>query len=149
MLQDQTTGLMEFSNMCISAGTVDISNTFQHDYRNFLIYIFTHSGIFQHFIIYIEESPLYVLVLSITWILLQISVISTQQQPKQDHNHQTVPVQYLSSHLIHTIKVITILLIIQNKINDTDSFFFFKIQILWSNMHSQNMYIFHKKHKSN
>jgi hypothetical protein len=70
MSQDQTTGLTEFSDMCMSTRIVDISNTFQYPQwnfptlsnmnicRNFPKYSFTHSGIFQHFPTYIEESPL-------------------------------------------------------------------------------------------
>ncbi len=62
MSQDQTTGLTEFSNMCMSTGTVDISNMFQYPQWNFptlsnmnigiflniSLHIVDYSNIFQH-----------------------------------------------------------------------------------------------------
>jgi hypothetical protein len=47
MSQDQTTGLMEFSNMCISARTVNISNTFQCPEWNFPTLSNVNIGTFQ------------------------------------------------------------------------------------------------------
>ena len=40
----------------IPISTVEVSNTFQHEYRNFPVNFFTHCGILQHFKTNIEES---------------------------------------------------------------------------------------------
>jgi hypothetical protein len=55
MSQEQTTGLMEFSNMCISAGTMDISNTFQCPQWNFPTLSNMNIGIFQEISLHIGE----------------------------------------------------------------------------------------------
>jgi hypothetical protein len=40
----------------IPMSRMEFSNTFQHEYRNFPVNFFTHSGILQHFKTDIEES---------------------------------------------------------------------------------------------
>jgi hypothetical protein len=110
-------------HMCISTGTADISNSFQYPQWNFptlsninigiFLYISLHrvefSNILQH--IYSREFCFRCLLFPIT------------QQPKQNHDLETVPVQYLIDNMLLTIKFVTILCIIQDKINDTGSFF--------------------------
>jgi hypothetical protein len=107
------------------------------------LYIEWNSPIFYN----IDRGITIVLVFSLTWILLQMSVISNPTAAKGESWLNNCSSSIFNYHILHTIKFVTILLNIQNKMNDTGSFFFFKIQILQSNMHSQNMYIFNKKIK--
>jgi hypothetical protein len=55
MSQNQTTGLTEFSNMCISTETVDISNTFQYQQWNFPTLSNMNIGIFLNISLHIVE----------------------------------------------------------------------------------------------
>jgi hypothetical protein len=94
--------------------TVEFSNTFLHEYRNFPIYFFTLCGILQHFSTYIEESPLCWFLASHEFYFRSL-LLPIQQQPKQNHDLETVPVQYLIYYLEHTIKIVIFCLLFKIK----------------------------------
>ena len=80
----------------VPISTVEFSNTFQHEYRKFPKYFFTHSGIFQHFPTYIEESPL-------CWFLASdVCYFQSNSSQRGIMTKKPVPVQYLIYQLLHT-----------------------------------------------
>ncbi len=93
MSQDQTTGLTEFSNMCISTGTMDISDTFQYPQWKFptlsninigiFLYISLHRVEFSNILQHIQRN--YHCVGS----QLQMSVISNPITAKADSRLRT------------------------------------------------------------
>jgi hypothetical protein len=90
MSQDQTTGLTEFSNMCMSTGTVDISNMFQYPQWNFPTLSNMNIGIFLNISLHIVEFPTFSNIYRGTTIVLDLSfrclLFLIQQQPKQNHD---------------------------------------------------------------